>query len=306
VKTIGAVIVAEDLLKKFGEAVAVDRISFMVQEGEVFGVLGPNGAGKTTTMRMVECISPRSGGNLSIFGMDPVKDQRQIRALLGVVPQENNLDGELSVYDNLLMYSRFFDIPKRMAAERVEELLDFMQLEEKRDMVIETLSGGMKRRLILARALVNEPKLIVLDEPTTGLDPQARNLIWEKLHTLQREGVTILLSTHYLDEAARFCDRLIIMDHGRILVDGPPASIVSASMGSHLVETRASPAVLHCLDQSGLEFEQVGSEGIFISTEKPDEVTALLLAACGPLEIAVRRPTLEDVFLKLTGRGLVD
>ncbi|ACL16338.1 ABC transporter ATP-binding protein [Methanosphaerula palustris] len=304
-KIIGAVIVAEDLLKKFGEAVAVDRISFTVQEGEVFGVLGPNGAGKTTTMRMVECISPRSGGNLSIFGMDPVKDQRQIRAMLGVVPQENNLDGELSVYDNLLMYSRFFDIPKRKAAERVEELLDFMQLKEKRDMVIETLSGGMKRRLILARALVNEPKLIVLDEPTTGLDPQARNLIWEKLHTLQREGVTILLSTHYLDEAARFCDRLIIMHHGGILVEGPPASIVSASMGSHLVETRALPVVLACLDQQDLVYDQVG-EAVFISTEKPDEVTGLLLATCGPLEIAVRRPTLEDVFLKLTGRGLVD
>ncbi|WP_440951127.1 ABC transporter ATP-binding protein [Methanosphaerula subterraneus] len=305
-KIISAVIVAEDLLKKFGDVVAVDRISFTVDEGEVFGVLGPNGAGKTTTMRMIECISPRSGGRLSVFGMDTTRDQREIRAGLGVVPQENNLDGELSVYDNLLMYSRFFDIPKREAAERAEKLLDFMQLQEKRDVVIETLSGGMKRRLILARALVNEPRLIVLDEPTTGLDPQARNLIWEKLRALQHEGVTILLSTHYLDEAARFCDRLIIMDHGKILVEGPPATIVSASMGSHLVETRALPAVLDCLDQNELEFERVGGEGIFISTEKPDEVTALLLAACGPLEIAVRRPTLEDVFLKLTGRGLVD
>lgn len=305
-KIISAVIVAEDLLKKFGDVVAVDRISFTVHEGEVFGVLGPNGAGKTTTMRMIECISPRSGGRLSVFGMDTTRDQREIRARLGVVPQENNLDGELSVYDNLLMYSRFFDIPKRKAAERAEELLDFMQLQEKRDVVIETLSGGMKRRLILARALVNEPRLIVLDEPTTGLDPQARNLIWEKLRALQHEGVTILLSTHYLDEAARFCDRLIIIDHGRILVEGPPATIVNASMGSHLIETRALPAVLNCLGQNDLEFEQVGGEGIFISTEKPDEVTALLLAACGPLEIAVRRPTLEDVFLKLTGRGLVD
>jgi lipooligosaccharide transport system ATP-binding protein len=306
VKTISAVIVAEDLLKKFGDVVAVDRISFTVQEGEVFGVLGPNGAGKTTTMRMIECISPRSGGRLSVFGMDTTRDQREIRARLGVVPQENNLDGELSVYDNLLMYSRFFDIPKREAAERAEKLLDFMQLQEKRDVVIETLSGGMKRRLILARALVNEPRLIVLDEPTTGLDPQARNLIWEKLRALQHEGVTILLSTHYLDEAARFCDRLIIIDHGRILVEGPPATIVSASMGSHLIETRALPAVLNYLDQNDLEFERVGGEGIFISTEKPDEVTGMLLAACGPLEIAVRRPTLEDVFLKLTGRGLVD
>ncbi len=305
-KTISAVIVAEDLLKKFGDVVAVDRISFTVQEGEVFGVLGPNGAGKTTTMRMIECISPRSGGRLSVFGMDTTRDQREIRAGLGVVPQENNLDGELSVYDNLLMYSRFFDIPKREAAERAEKLLDFMQLQEKRDVVIETLSGGMKRRLILARALVNEPRLIVLDEPTTGLDPQARNLIWEKLRALQHEGVTILLSTHYLDEAARFCDRLIIIDHGRILVEGPPATIVSASMGSHLIETRALPAVLNYLDQNDLEFERVGGEGIFISTEKPDEVTGMLLAACGPLEIAVRRPTLEDVFLKLTGRGLVD
>ncbi len=305
-KTISAVIVAEDLLKKFGDVVAVDRISFTVQEGEVFGVLGPNGAGKTTTMRMIECISPRSGGRLSVFGMDTTRDQREIRARLGVVPQENNLDGELSVYDNLLMYSRFFDIPKREAAERAEKLLDFMQLQEKRDVVIETLSGGMKRRLILARALVNEPRLIVLDEPTTGLDPQARNLIWEKLRALQHEGVTILLSTHYLDEAARFCDRLIIIDHGRILVEGPPATIVSASMGSHLIETRALPAVLNYLDQNDLEFERVGGEGIFISTEKPDEVTGMLLAACGPLEIAVRRPTLEDVFLKLTGRGLVD
>lgn len=226
------VIVAEDLKKQFGELVAVDSVSFTVDEGEVFGFLGPNGAGKTTTMKMIQCVSPKTGGKLEVFGMDVSTDQREIKKLLGVVPQENNLDPDFTVYDNLMVYSRYFDIHRARAEQVIEELLDFVQLREKKDTLIEQLSGGMKRRLILARALINMPRLLILDEPTIGLDPQARHLIWDKLKSLQSQGITIVLTTHYLEEAARLCDRLVIMDYGKIIVEGKPDELVKEYAGT--------------------------------------------------------------------------
>jgi len=225
------VIVAEDLKKQFGEFVAVDSVSFTVEEGEVFGFLGPNGAGKTTTMKMIQCVSPKTGGKLEVFGMDVNTHQREVKKLLGVVPQENNLDPDFTVYDNLMVYSRYFDIHLARAERVIEELLDFVQLREKKDTLIEQLSGGMKRRLILARALINMPRLLILDEPTIGLDPQARHLIWDKLKSLQSQGITIVLTTHYLEEAARLCDRLVIMDYGKIIVEGKPDELVKEYAG---------------------------------------------------------------------------
>lgn len=220
------VIEAEDLKKQFGEFVAVDSVSFTVEEGEVFGFLGPNGAGKTTTMKMIQCVSPKTGGKLEVFGMGVSTHQCEIKKLLGVVPQENNLDPDFTVYDNLMVYSRYFDIHRARAERVIEELLDFVQLREKKDTLIEQLSGGMKRRLILARALINTPRLLILDEPTIGLDPQARHLIWDKLKSLQSQGITIVLTTHYLEEAARLCDRLVIMDYGKIIVEGKPDELI--------------------------------------------------------------------------------
>ena len=213
----GDVIVAEDLEKRFGDFVAVNRVSFSVREGEVFGFLGPNGAGKTTTMRMIQCVSPKTSGRLEVFGMDVNTHPAEIKYLIGVVPQETNLDPDFSVHENLMVYSRYFDIPPRTALETIGSLLDFVQLSERRDTSIEKLSGGMKRRLILARALINNPRLLILDEPTVGLDPQARHLIWDRLRALRSRGNTIVLTTHYMEEAAQLCDRIVIMDQGRIL-----------------------------------------------------------------------------------------
>ena len=210
---------------------AVDGIRFEVRKGEIFGFLGPNGAGKTTTMKMITCVSPRSSGTLSVLGMDPDKNPAEIKGRLGVVPQETNLDPDFTCFGNLFSYSRYFDIPPDEATKKADELLAFVQLQEKRDVAVEKLSGGMKRRLILARALVNNPDLLILDEPTIGLDPQARHLIWEKLRNLQAQGNTIVMTTHYLDEAARLCDRLVIMDNGKILVEGAPADLVKQHVG---------------------------------------------------------------------------
>jgi lipooligosaccharide transport system ATP-binding protein len=297
------VIEATGLVKQFGSFTAVDTISFAVRPGEVFGFLGPNGAGKTTTMKMIQCASPRTSGTLSVFGMDPVTHSHEIKALIGVVPQETNLDTEFSTFENLMVYSRYFGIPKEVAGERAEKLLEFVQLSEKRDVTIEKLSGGMKRRLILARALVNQPKLLILDEPTIGLDPQARHLIWEKLKLLRSLGNTIVLTTHYLEEAERLCDRLVIMNNGSILVQGSPAELVRDHVGGGIVEAEHTAGVIACLLDMGLPYEVAGDR-VQVVTDNPGVVARELLAKCDAKQVLTRAATLEDVFLKLTGRVL--
>ncbi|MDD1717090.1 MAG: ATP-binding cassette domain-containing protein [Methanoregulaceae archaeon] len=281
----------------------MDRVSFSVEEGEVFGFLGPNGAGKTTTMRMIQCISPKTGGMLRVFDLDVDSHPREIKQQLGVVPQETNLDPEFTTYDNLLLYSRYFGIPAKEAEERIQELLEFVQLREKSDTKIEKLSGGMKRRLVLARALINRPRLLVLDEPTIGLDPQGRHLIWEKLKLLQSQGNTIVLTTHYLEEAERLCDRLVIMDNGQILVEGSPSSLVHEHVGSDIVEAENTPEVRTCLEKLGLTYDQMG-ELVQVYTDHPRETMKSLVESCMVTKVLARRATLEDVFLKLTGRKL--
>ena len=281
----------------------MDRVSFSVEEGEVFGFLGPNGAGKTTTMRMIQCISPKTGGMLRVFDLDVDSHPREIKQQLGVVPQETNLDPEFTTYDNLLLYSRYFGIPAKEAEGRIQELLEFVQLREKSDTKIEKLSGGMKRRLVLARALINRPRLLVLDEPTIGLDPQGRHLIWEKLKLLQSQGNTIVLTTHYLEEAERLCDRLVIMDNGQILVEGSPSSLVHEHVGSDIVEAENTPEVRTCLEKLGLTYDQMG-ELVQVYTDHPRETMKSLVESCMVTKVLARRATLEDVFLKLTGRKL--
>jgi len=299
------IIEAHNLRKTYGDLVAVDEISFSVKKGEVFGFLGPNGAGKTTTMKMIACVSPRSSGVLSVFGMDPDTQPAEIKQRLGVVPQETNLDPDFTCFGNLFTYSGYFDIPAPAAKKRSDELLEFVQLQEKRDVEVEKLSGGMKRRLILARALVNNPDLLILDEPTIGLDPQARHLIWEKLKTLQAQGNTIVLTTHYLDEAARLCDRLVIMDKGTILVEGTPADLVKQYVGDEIVEVDKSAEMLACLVAHDIPHEVTG-DTIQIATDSSREIAKILLDSCQPKKMLTRLATLEDVFLKLTGRTLRD
>lgn len=296
---------AQGLEKRYGDLIAVDNISFVVNEGEVFGFLGPNGAGKTTSMKMIQCVSPKDKGKLEVFGMDVSTDQRKIKEILGVMPQENNLDPDFTVYQNLIVYSRYFDIPRNKAEKIIEELLEFVHLIEKKDTLITLLSGGMKRRLLLARALLNEPKMLVLDEPTVGLDPQARHLIWEKIKKLQSMGNTIILSTHYLEEAERLCDRLVIMDNGKILVEGKPSELVRKYIGSDIVEADNSPEAVACLYKTSSKFEEIG-DTIHVYTDDAPAVLNALLKECDLGKVIVRRATLEDVFLKLTGRQLRD
>ncbi|MGB7787919.1 ATP-binding cassette domain-containing protein [Methanoregula sp.] len=298
-----AIIEAADLKKTYGTIIAVDGIRFEVRKGEIFGFLGPNGAGKTTTMKMITCVSPRTSGALRVLGLDPDKNPAEIKGRLGVVPQETNLDPDFTCFGNLFSYSRYFDIPQEEAAKKADELLAFVQLQEKRDVAVEKLSGGMKRRLILARALVNNPDLLILDEPTIGLDPQARHLIWEKLRSLQAQGNTIVMSTHYLDEAARLCDRLVIMDNGKILVEGAPADLVKQHVGHEMVEVEKSAEVITCLRDLGIPFEETG-DAIQIATDSSREIARILLEKCKPEKFTTRPATLEDVFLKLTGRTL--
>ncbi len=299
------IIEAHNLRKNYGSLVAVDGISFTVRKGEVFGFLGPNGAGKTTTMKMIACVSPRSSGVLRVFDQDPDVQPAEIKQRLGVVPQETNLDPDFTCFGNLATYAGYFSIPPHSAQKKADELLDFVQLLEKRDVEVEKLSGGMKRRLILARALVNGPDLLILDEPTIGLDPQARHLIWEKLKTLQAQGNTIVLTTHYLDEAARLCDRLVIMDHGKILVEGAPADLVKQHVGDEIVEVEKSAEVLACLAAHNIPHEVTG-DTVQIATDSSREIAKILFNSCQPKKMLTRPATLEDVFLKLTGRTLRD
>jgi lipooligosaccharide transport system ATP-binding protein len=302
---------AKALTKRFGDQLAVDGVDFGVRRGEVFGFLGPNGAGKTTIMRMIACVSPISDGGLSVLGMDPRHDGPAIRSRLGIVPQEDNLDTELTVWDNLVVYGRYFGLPLAVIRERAAELLAFARLDERRDSRVDPLSGGMKRRLTIARALINRPDLVLLDEPTTGLDPQARHLLWERLYRLKREGVTLVLTTHYMDEAEQLCDRLVIMDEGRIVAEGSPRQLIERYSTREVVELRFTTheeqeAVLPRLAGLGERIEPLGDR-ILVYTAQGDE-TAAGLSADGvhPDSILVRRSSLEDVFLLLTGRTLED
>lgn len=297
------IIEAEDLRKEYGSLTAVDGISFSVKKGELFGFLGPNGAGKTTTMKICECVSPRTCGSLHIFSMDPDLSGREIRSRLGVVPQETNLDNELTVAENLLIYASFFNITSDEARKRTEKLLEFFELTAKRDTLIEQLSGGMKRRLLLARAMINQPEILILDEPTIGLDPQARHHIWERLQYIRAQGNTIVITTHYLDEAERLCDRLVIMDHGKILVEGSPRELIDTHIGMDIVEVENTPEVITCLNSLRIIFESI-NEIIQIRTKTPRQVADQILSQCQGVRVVTRPASLEDVFLMLTGRRL--
>ncbi|HSH69784.1 MAG TPA: ABC transporter ATP-binding protein [Deferrisomatales bacterium] len=297
---------ARGLVKEFGNLRAVDGISFRVRRGECFGLLGPNGAGKTTTVRMVYGYSPRSGGELEVFGMDVAAHPREVADRVGVCQQDDNLDPDLTVQENLEVFARYFDIPATRARERAAELLRFMSLDQRADAAVTELSGGMMRRLVLARALLNEPDLLILDEPTTGLDPQARQQLWQRLGELRAQGITILLTTHYMEEAARLCDRLIIIDHGRILVEGSPQELIRDHAGRYAIEVEGPSAELraYVIDQ-GLEHEDLGHR-LVVYGEDGDRVFHRISEAYCSGGCAMRMTTLEDVFLKLTGRGLRD
>ncbi len=297
------VLEAKNLEKKFGDLTAVNKINFKVKEGEVFGFLGPNGAGKTTTMKMIQCVSPKTSGELKVFGLDVGQYPKDIKKLMGVVPQMDNLDPDFSVIGNLVQYSRYFDIPLEEGKKRANELIKYVQLTEKKDSAIDKLSGGMKRRLVLARAMINNPKVLILDEPTTGLDPQARHLIWEKLKDLSSKGITVIITTHYMEEAARLCDRLVIMDNGEILVEGAPQELVKKYVGEHIVEAENTPEIKVCLEKNNIVYE-VANESIEIYNENVSDVTNLILKECVDSGVTARPATLEDVFLKLTGRKL--
>ncbi|WP_285787066.1 ABC transporter ATP-binding protein [Micromonospora sp. NBRC 101691] len=301
---------ARGLVKRFGDFTAVDGIDVDVHAGEAFGFLGPNGAGKSSTMRMVGCISPPSGGELRILGMDPVRDGPAIRARLGVCPQLDNLDPELTVRENLTTYARYFGIHRRVARDRAAELLDFVQLAERADSKVEPLSGGMKRRLTIARALVNEPEIVLLDEPTTGLDPQARHLVWERLFRLKQQGVTLVLTTHYMDEAEQLCDRLVVMDGGRIAAEGAPRALIERYSTREVVELRfaaeSQETFAGKLDDIGERVEVLPDRVLLYVAHGDDAVAEVHARGFTPASVLVRRSSLEDVFLHLTGRTLVD
>ena len=300
------VIEAEALTKKFEDLTAVDQVSFRIRSGECFGFLGPNGAGKTTAIRMIQCVSPVTSGKLEVLGMDVRRSQREIKALIGVCPQEDNLDPDFTAWKNLLIFARYFGIGKEKAEARAKDLLDFMALSEKKDVEIEKLSGGMKRRLMIARALMNDPKLLILDEPTTGLDPQARHLIWDKVRELKKRGVTVIITTHYMDEAQQLCDRLVIMEKGRILEEGQPLMLISKHVGSGVVEVlNPEDALDEWLKKGEWGYERAGDR-VYLYTDDNRKVRELVLERHTSANVIIRDATLEDVFLKLTGRGLRD
>ncbi|MEU1396736.1 ABC transporter ATP-binding protein [Micromonospora zamorensis] len=301
---------ARGLVKRFGGFTAVDGIDVEVRSGEAFGFLGPNGAGKSSTMRMVGCTSPPSGGELRILGLDPVVDGPAIRSRLGVCPQLDNLDPELTVRENLTVYARYFGISRRAARERADELLDFVQLTERADSKVDPLSGGMKRRLTIARALVNDPEIVLLDEPTTGLDPQARHLVWERLFRLKQQGVTLVLTTHYMDEAEQLCDRLVVMDGGRIVAEGSPRALIERHSTREVVELRfaaeSQEPFASKLDGLGERVEVLPDRVLLYVPDGDAAVAEVTALGLNPANVLVRRSGLEDVFLHLTGRTLVD
>jgi lipooligosaccharide transport system ATP-binding protein len=300
---------ARGLRKRFGSFEAVRGIDVDVARGEVFGFLGPNGAGKSSTMRMIGCVSPRSDGELQVLGMDPTADGPRIRARIGVVPQLDNLDQELSVRQNLEVYGRYFGLSRSHVRAKAMELLEFFQLAERADDEVEPLSGGMKRRLTIARSLINEPELLLLDEPTTGLDPQARHLLWERLYRLKREGVTQLITTHYMDEAEQLCDRLVVMDGGVVVAEGSPAELIERYSTREVLELRFPPDAAPTADalaRHGERVEELPDRLLLYTGDGEHAHAEVLGAGHHPLSALVRRSSLEDVFLRLTGRSLVE
>jgi len=304
----GAFITAKDLTKKYGDLTAVDRISFEIQEGECFGFLGPNGAGKTSTVRMIHCVSPVTSGTLTVKGMPAHIDNRAVKMMTGVIPQEITLDNDLTVTENLAIFAKFFDIPGREAKKRIAELLKFVELEAKRSSKIDELSTGMKRRLLVARALLNQPKLIIADEPTTGLDPQARHLIWQRLRQLKAQGTTLILTTQYMEEAQQLCDRIVIMHQGKILREGLPPKLVEEEIGREVIEIRINKdedeRLIGRLAPFACGHERVGDTLYFYCRDGHDILKKLV-----ELDLPntwTRPASLEDVFLKLTGRGLIE
>jgi lipooligosaccharide transport system ATP-binding protein len=301
---------ARGLVKRFGELVAVDGIDFDLQRGEAFGFLGPNGAGKTSTMRMIGCVSPVTDGTLRVFGLDPASDGVQIRARLGVVPQLDTLDLELTVRENVVIYGRYFGLQRKELRPRADELLEFVQLSERAGDKVEALSGGMKRRLTIARSLVNDPEVMLLDEPTTGLDPQARHVVWDRLYRLKQSGVTLLLTTHYMDEAEQLCDRLVVMDKGRIVAEGSPLDLIRRYSTREVVELRFADSrpddFAHWTDGLVSRVESLPDRVLLYTDDGDAAAHGLHERGLVPDSVLVRRSTLEDVFLHLTGRSLVD
>jgi lipooligosaccharide transport system ATP-binding protein len=296
---------AEGLTKKYGDFTAVDNIDFEVFKGECFGFIGPNGAGKTTTIKMIHCVMPLTSGKLTVAGMDVGEDCRDVKCVMGVASQEDNLDPDFTVSHNLIVYARYFDISSAEARRKADELLEFVQLWEKRDVVIDNLSSGMRRRLVLARALINDPEILILDEPTTGLDPQARLLIWEKVRNLQKQGVTVVLTTHYMEEAAQLCDRIVIMDNGRIIEQGTPPELTRRHAGEEVLEVGYDQQVLEFLKASLPDARvEVLGDRIQVFSSKPRGVFAEILGKFSFKAAMIRDANLEDVFLKLTGRRL--
>ena len=310
---------ARALTKRFGAMTAVDGIDFDVYPGEAFGFLGPNGAGKTSTMRMIGCVSPITDGTLTVAGMDPRTQAAAIKARLGVVPQQDSLDTELTVRENLEMYARYFDLPRAEARRRTSELLEFVQLSEREKDLVEPLSGGMKRRLTIARALVNEPSVLLLDEPTTGLDPQARHLVWDRLYRLKQRGVTLVITTHYMDEAEQLCDRLVVMDKAKIVAEGTPRELIALYVTREVLELRLPAgdrdggaagdgrwAVDGQFDDIADRVEELPDRLLLYTSDGEEALSRIHDRGISPESALVRRATLEDVFLRITGRSLIE
>ncbi len=305
-----ALISARKVVKRFGDFTAVDGIDVEVQRGESFGFLGPNGAGKSSTMRMIGCVSPVTDGELRIFGLDPATHGKQIRARMGVVPQQDQLDEQLTVEDNLILYGRYFDIPRAECRARTKQLLEFVQLEDRAKSRIEPLSGGMKRRVTIARSLINEPELLLLDEPTTGLDPQARHVLWDRLYRLKQRGVTLVLTTHYMDEAEQLCDRLVVMDTGRIVAEGSPRALIQQHSTREVLELRYAAGTN---EQCAVDVQGIGDRAevlpdrvLIYANDGEAALAAVHARGSDPESALVRRSSLEDVFLRLTGRSLAE
>ena len=301
---------ARGLVKRFGELAAVDSVDFDLQRGEAFGFLGPNGAGKTSTMRMIGCVSPVTEGKLSIFGLDPARDGVEIRGRLGVVPQEDSLDMELTVRENIIVYGRYFGLARSVLRKRADELLEFVELTDRAKDRVEPLSGGMKRRLTIARSLVNDPEVLLLDEPTTGLDPQARHVVWDRLYRLKRQGVTLLLTTHYMEEAEQLCDRLVVMDKGKIVAEGSPRELIERYSTREVVELRFGDTrpddFAYWTDGLVSRVEPL-PDRVLLYTDNGDAAShGIHERGLVPESVLVRRSTLEDVFLHLTGRSLIE